>query len=285
VSINSSQLRVQGISVPRFLYGTAWKDQRTQELTELALRAGFVGIDTANQRKHYFEAGVGAAVRTALDSGRITRAELFLQTKFTFLDSQDKRLPYDPKAKVPEQVAQSFKSSLEHLQTDYIDAYVLHGPSRNVGLARADFEAWSAMEAVQRTGKTKLLGISNVTLEQLETLFTKAEVKPAFVQNRCYARTGWDREVRAFCRANGLIYQGFSLLTANSRELASPAFREIAERLQRSATDLVFGFALQVGMLPLTGTSNFEHMQADLACLNFELEAPDVRAIERISQR
>src|SRR5260221_367060 len=83
-------------SVPDFLYGTAWKEDRTAALTELALRAGFRGIDTANQRRHYFEAGVGEGLAAAYRSGLVTRADLFLQTKFTYQGGQDHRLPYDP---------------------------------------------------------------------------------------------------------------------------------------------------------------------------------------------
>src|SRR6187399_2311677 len=106
---------VRPMAPPRFVYGTAWKEERTEALTRQALDAGFSGIDTANQRKYYFEAGVGAAVRTALAAGTLTRDRLFLQTKFTFAPGQDSRLPYDPRASVPTQVAQSFQSSLEHL--------------------------------------------------------------------------------------------------------------------------------------------------------------------------
>ena len=85
-------------SIPTFLYGTAWKEDRTAALTELALRAGFRGIDTANQRRHYFEAGVGEALAAAYLAGIVTRADLFLQTKFTYRRGQDHRLPYDPEA-------------------------------------------------------------------------------------------------------------------------------------------------------------------------------------------
>ena len=96
---------------PSFIYGTAWKEERTQELTELALRSGFTAIDTANQRRHYVEEAVGDAVAAFLDGGR-RREELFLQTKFTHLDGQDDRLPYDARAPYAEQVRQSLASSL-----------------------------------------------------------------------------------------------------------------------------------------------------------------------------
>src|SRR5262249_14902788 len=121
---------LDGVGVPRFLYGTAWKEERTQRLTEQALRQGFRGIDTANQRRHYHEAAVGQAITAALATGVVTRNDLFLQTKFTFRTGQDHRLPYDPKAPIRQQVEQSFASSLEHLGTAIIDSYLLHGPTQ-----------------------------------------------------------------------------------------------------------------------------------------------------------
>jgi diketogulonate reductase-like aldo/keto reductase len=263
--------------LPRFLYGTAWKEDATERLVRLAIENGFRGIDTANQRRHYFEAGVGAAIRD------IPREELFLQTKFTYVDSQDHRLPYDPRADVATQVRQSFASSLEHLQTDIIDSYVLHGPSRRRGLSSEDLEAWRAMEELHASGKTRFLGISNVALDQLELLCQHAKVQPVFVQNRCFARTLWDREIRLFCRERNIIYQGFSLLTANLAELRTAAFRDIVLRSGRTPAQVVFRFALQVGMLPLTGTTSAEHMREDLAAADFELPAEDVQRMERIA--
>lgn len=269
--------------IPPFLYGTAWKEEQTEPLTRLALEAGFRGIDTANQRKHYFEAGVGAAVARAIADGIVTRDELFLQTKFTYRNGQDHRLPYDPAAPFAAQVRQSFASSLEHLQVAAIDSYVLHGPSRGRGLSDADREVWQTMEELHAAGSTRYLGVSNVALDQLETLCERATVKPMFVQNRCFARTAWDAHVRAFCRRNGIIYQAFSLLTANAGELRNARFREIVTRVGKTPAQVVFRFALQSGMLPLTGTTDGAHMREDLAALDFELSADDVAAIERIA--
>lgn len=269
---------------PTFLYGTAWKDDATERLTRLAIDNGFRGIDTANQRKHYFEAGVGAAIAQAIADGVARREELFLQTKFTYRDSQDHRLPYDPKADPATQVRQSFASSLEHLQVETIDSYVLHGPSRRRGLSPQDVEVWRTMEELHAAGKARFLGISNVALDQLEALCAMASVQPAFVQNRCYASMGWDAEVRAFCRAHAITYQGFSLLTANVRELRSARFREIVARTGKTPAQVVFRFALQVGMLPLTGTTDAAHMREDLGALEFVLSAADVAAVEAVGR-
>jgi diketogulonate reductase-like aldo/keto reductase len=273
-------ISIDGVSVPRFLYGTAWKEQETRRLTELALHQGFRGIDTANQRRHYDEAAVGRAVAAAV--GLRARGDLFLQTKFTFRRGQDHRLPYDPKAPIAAQVERSFASSLEHLGTDVIDSYLLHGPTLRTGLAPADWEAWHAMEAIQQSGRARLIGVSNVGLDQLQSLCRDARVRPRFVQNRCYAELGWDRDVRQFCAANGLVYQGFSLLTANRKALAHPELARIADRHGRSASQIIFRFALDVGMVPLTGTTDPSHMRADLEVFDFRLEPEEVQRIERM---
>jgi diketogulonate reductase-like aldo/keto reductase len=270
-------------AVPPFLYGTAWKEEETRRLTLLALRCGFRGIDTANQRRHYHEAAVGEGIADAVREGLVRREELFLQTKYTFRRGQDHRLPYDPGDPIGEQVRQSFGSSLEHLGTPWIDSYVLHGPTLRNGLAADDWEAWRAMEAIHAAGQAKLLGVSNVSLEQLKLLCASASVRPAFVQNRCYASMGWDRAVRTYCSQHGIVYQGFSLLTANRDALAHPQLRRIAERHRRTPEQIVFRFALDVGMLPLTGTTREEHMRADLTVLDFALEASEVTAIESLS--
>jgi diketogulonate reductase-like aldo/keto reductase len=276
-------LTMDGILVPRFLYGTAWKEQETGRLTGLALSAGFRGVDTANQRRHYDEAAVGRAVADAIAGGLASRDDVFLQTKFTFRPGQDHRLPYDPEAPVAAQVEQSFASSLGHLDTDVVDSYLLHGPSRRSGLGAADWEAWRAMEAIHDSGRARLLGVSNVTLEQLRRLSERARVRPRFVQNRCYAARGWDRDVRSYCTANGLVYQGFSLLTANREALASPELGKIAARHGRTVAQVVFRFALEVGMVPLTGTTDAGHMRADLEVFDFRLDRGEVERIERIA--
>jgi diketogulonate reductase-like aldo/keto reductase len=276
-------LSIEGVPVPRFLYGTAWKEDRTQRLTELALRQGFRGIDTANQRRHYHEAAVGQAVAASIVSGLVAREDLFLQTKFTFRRSQDHRLPYDPKAPIATQVEQSFASSLKHLGIAVIDSYLLHGPTDRVGLAPDDWEAWRAMEAIHDSGRARLLGISNVTLEQLQRLCQQARIRPLVVQNRCYAVRGWDRRVREFCAANGLLYQGFSLLTANREVMASPELARIAKRHGRSVSQIVFRFAVDAGMVALTGTTDADHMRADLEVFDFHLEPDEIERIEGVA--
>lgn len=267
------------VSIPSFMYGTAWKKEATTQLVLEAVAAGFTAIDTANQLIHYQEALVGEALLELAKQGT-PRERLFVQTKFTPVNGQDHRTPYDAQADLPTQVTQSFDSSLAHLHTDYLDSYVLHGPYYRRGLGAEDWEVWAAIEALYDAGKTKMIGISNVSAEQLTLLCAKARHKPMVVQNRCYAALGWDQDVREICREQAIIYQGFSLLTANREIFADPEVRAMAAKYGTGLAQLVFRFAMQIGMLPLTGTTNPQHMKDDLQSDRFTIEPDDLQRLE-----
>jgi diketogulonate reductase-like aldo/keto reductase len=263
------------------MYGTAWKKDATTRLVIEAVRAGFKAIDTANQLIHYDEALVGEALASLAHEGA-TRDRLFLQTKFTPVNGQDHRTPYDAAASITTQVQQSFESSLVHLHTDYLDAYLLHGPYHRGGLGPEDWEVWAAMESLYDRGKTKMIGVSNVTARQLTLLCERAKHRPMVVQNRCYAAFGWDRAVRDLCRTHGIVYQGFSLLTANREVFVDPGMRALADKYAAGVAQVVFRFAMQSGMLPLTGTTKVEHMVEDLQCERFSLAPDELQRVETV---
>ena len=270
------------VSVPSFMYGTAWKKEATAQCVLLAVESGFRAIDTANQLIHYQEALVGEALKS-LDQQDVKRNTLFLQTKFTPAGGQDHRTPYDPSADLTTQVNQSFASSLNHLRTDYLDSYVLHAPFSRRGLGEADWEVWSAMEALYRSGKTKMIGVSNISAGQLTELCQRANHKPMVVQNRCFAALAWDKQIREICRAHKIIYQGFSLLTANREVLVDPQVQRIARRLGATSAQIIFRFAMEIGMLPLTGTTNQQRMREDLEAERLTLSSDDIELIETIA--
>jgi diketogulonate reductase-like aldo/keto reductase len=269
--------------VPRFIYGTAWKEDQTEDLVRMALENGFRGIDTANQRKHYYEEGVGDAVSSAIEDGLVERSDLFIQTKFTYERGQDNRLPYDPDASLDEQVEQSLESSLEHLRTDYVDSLVLHGPQAREGLSEGDKTVWRTFEELVDSDSVERIGLSNVAPDQLEEFVEFADHPPTFVQNRCFARMAWDRPNREICAEHGIHYQGFSLLTANKRALQSRSVREIAERHGKTIPQVVFRFVLHLNMIALTGTTSEEHMQQDLDVFEFELTDEEIETIETVA--
>jgi diketogulonate reductase-like aldo/keto reductase len=261
------------------LYGTAWKEDRTETLTSAALAAGFTAFDTANQRKHYCEEGVGRALAAALAAGR--RDELFLQTKFTYQRGQDHRLPYDPRAKIDEQVRQSFQSSLAHLGVERLDSYLLHGPETGAGLTPNDWLVWRAMEELHDAGKVGAIGASNMSAAQLEQLHRGARVKPRYLQNRCYPSIAWDRAARTSCLKLGVVYQGFNLIR-DQLVWRSPHVAEIAQRLGATTAQVIYRWAMAVKMLPLTGTTDAAHQAEALKAAEFELTPAEIAVIEEL---
>jgi len=270
-----------GVTMPSFMYGTAWKKDATTRLVLEAVQAGFRAIDTANQLIHYDEARVGEALQL-LAKQNVGRGALFLQTKFTPVNGQDDRTPYDRTATVTIQVRQSFESSLAHLHTDYLDSYVLHGPYYRGGLGPEDWEVWAAIESLYAEGRSKMIGVSNVSAGQLALLCERVAHRPMVVQNRCYAAFGWDKAVRDLCRTHGIVYQGFSLLTANREVFSDPAIRLMAQKYDTGVAQIVFRFAMQIGMVPLTGTTNTQHMAEDLQADRFTLTSEELERIETI---
>jgi diketogulonate reductase-like aldo/keto reductase len=263
---------------PSLLYGTAWKGARTAGLVERALELGFRGLDTACQPKHYDEAGVGRGLAACLDRG-LRRSDIYVQTKFTALRGQNpESIPYDPRAPLREQVEQSCAVSLRNLGVSQLDAWLLHSPFER----HADtLAAWRAMEAAVDAGHVLSLGISNCYEPAvLRALWREARIKPSVVQNRFYDKTGYDREIRAFCTEHGLRYQSFWTLTGNADVLATSELRAIAARYSASPAQVFFAYAVALGITPLSGTCTERHMRDDLALP--ALSSSDTTSISRL---
>ncbi len=269
-----------GVKMPRIIYGTAWKKERTANLVVKAIQAGFRGIDTACQPKHYDEPLVGAALHRLKDHG-IEREALFLQTKFTSLSGQDLRqVPYDKNSPIESQVAQSFEASKKNLQTEYVDSLVLHSPMAPHALL---MKVWNAMEKIQKTGGARQLGISNCyDTEVIRVLYADANVKPAVVQNRFYQETGYDADLRHWCSNHGVIYQSFWTLTANPHVLVSNTVRNIAQKYNKTEAQIFFRYLSQSGIVPLTGTCSEQHMREDLSIFDFELSSDDLKNVSHL---
>ncbi|NOT83347.1 MAG: aldo/keto reductase [Methylococcaceae bacterium] len=277
---NDFLISAYGVRLPKIIYGTAWKQARTAALVEQAITLGFRGIDTACQPKHYHEAGVGAGVAACLTKG-LDRSDLYLQSKFTALNGHDPlQVPYDPKANLSDQVAQSFQVSLSNLQTTYLDCLVLHSPLAN---PQHTLEVWQAMERIFNSGDVKQLGLSNCyDLAQFVSLYQSAKIKPAVIQNRFYADTQYDHALRDFCHQHHVIYQSFWTLTANPNILADAKLQNLATKYCRSVAQIFFRYLSQQNIVPLTGTTSTKHMQEDLAIFDFELTADECVVIDEL---
>ena len=142
---------------------------------------------------------------------------------------------------------------------------------------------WRAMESLVDIGGVRQLGISNCySLEQLKTLYDGARVKPAVVQNRFYAESAYDREIRVFCRKERIAYQSFWTLTANGHVLANDTITKLASIYGRTPAQILFRYLTQIGVVPLTGTRSQAHMRQDLEIFEFKLTDRERDALDRI---
>ncbi|KAK4542436.1 hypothetical protein LTR36_006688 [Oleoguttula mirabilis] len=257
--------------MPALIYGTAWKKERSRDLVRQALLAGFRGVDTAAQPKHYREDLVGLGITDAIKEGGIKRNEIYIQTKFTSTNGQDPtNLPYNPDSSITEQVNASVASSLKNLGSSrptasepaYIDCLLLHSPFPT---PKQTQEAWRAMEShVPHSVRT--LGISNVYHPPaLTALYNFAIVKPVVLQNRFYRETGYDSAIRALCAEKDITYQSFWTLTANPHLLKSKVVHSVAQGAGVSLPVALYGLVLGMGRVSvLDGTTNAERMVEDI---------------------
>ncbi|KAJ7598068.1 Aldo/keto reductase [Mycena floridula] len=265
--------------LPRIIYGTAWKKDRTASLVVKAVLQGFRAIDTAGQPKHYNEPLVGEALETLYKDHGLKREDIFLQTKFTSISGQDtsQPLPYDPSDSITQQIQSSFEKSLKNLRTTYLDSYILHSPLRTL---EGTLEAWRTLMSLQDSGKVRMIGVSNTyEVSTLEALSRERKVQ--VVQNRWFEGNQWDTGVLKYCRANEIVYQSFWTLTG------SPSLLSHAESSAAAAkctpAQAVYRFAQLEGIVPLSGTTNETHMKEAVAAENVELK--DVDRIRRFVEQ
>jgi len=269
--------------MPSILYGTAWKEDKTEELVFQALQLGFRGIDTACQPKHYHEAGVGHVLMKLHELG-LNREDIFLQTKFTPLSGQDPmRIPYDPSAPLEEQVRQSFARSLNNLHTSYVDSLVLHSPLYPYeNLMRV----WRTMEELVSGDSIGQIGISNCyDLQLLKNLYQDSRIKPGIVQNRFYLQSGYDIEIREWCLEHEIVYQSFWSLTANPHLLGSFEVTRMAEKYSKTPAQILYRYLCHRSIVPLIGSTSQQHLQQDLDIFSFELAQEEITSMDLLLNR
>lgn len=261
-------------TMPQIIYGTAWKKERTAELVTAAIQAGYRGIDTACQPKHYNESGVGEALKRVADT--IPRTELYIQTKFTPINGQDlQTVPYEVKGSLSDQILQSFEVSKKNLHLDYLDGLLLHSPLESL---QETLIAWKIFEKIHQQEGAKRIGISNCyDLRMIKHIYEAAVIKPTILQNRFYPVTRYDHDIRAWCLENNVTYQSFWTLTANPHLLESKAVRQASQKYRKTPAQVLFRFLTQIGIVPLTGTTSLQHMSEDLDIFLFTLTFTEIQ--------
>ncbi|CEI63957.1 hypothetical protein FVEN_g9247 [Fusarium venenatum] len=258
-------LKSSSTTMPKLIYGTAWKKEESADLVHTALRYGFRGVDTAGQPKHYNEEGVGQGVQRAIRDGIIKREGLFIQTKYSPPANQNENAPYDFDAPIVDQVHQSVQSSLKYFTIEgeepYFDCVLLHTHLRTTD---ETITAWKTLETyVPR--QIRNLGISNTKLPDLQALNDTVTVKPSIVQNSFHPDTNFDVELRAYCRRQNIAFQSFWTITSNPKLVVSKPVRVIAQKAGVAPVAAHYALILCLeGIAVLDGTTKESHMKDDL---------------------
>lgn len=145
-------------------------------------------------------------------------------------------------------------------------------------------EVYRECEKFVDEGRVKQLGISNLyNVNGLRKLYDDARHKPSVVQNRFHADTNFDHEIRQFCREKNIFYQSFWTLTANPQILAHPLVQQLAQERRATPAQIFFRFLMDIGLTPLTGTTNDKHMKEDIQVLGWHsLDHESVAKLKRL---
>jgi len=253
-----------GVHIPCIGYGT-WQMPNGKETTNIileALEAGYRHIDTAAAYGN--EESVGQAIR---QSG-IPRKEVFLTSKLANPDHGYQA------------TRTAFQRTLECLDTDYLDLYLIHWPnpiSSRQNWQEANAGSWKAMEEFYEAGLIRAIGVSNFLPHHLEALSAQARIMP-MVDQLSLSPGQAQPEVCAYCRAHGMLLEAYSPL-GTGRVLQTPQMGAYAEKYQKSIAQTCIRWSLQMGFLPLPKSTHPEHMRKNMEVFDFSLTTEDVAAL------
>jgi diketogulonate reductase-like aldo/keto reductase len=269
-------------AMPALGFGTLIPDPvATRSATKAALEAGFRLLDTAERYKT--EKEVGEAIQEVFQGGKIKRNDVFVVTKLWNTHHR------------PDRVKPAFEASLKKLQLDFVDLYLIHTPfafqpgdefdprdakgnvinDQGVTL----LETWRALEALVDGGRCRAIGLSDVSLEQVQEIVDAARIKPAVVHVESHPYLP-EWELLDFCKQHGIVLQAFAALGHSSEPklLENPVVTAIAKRVNKTPAQVLLAWAIQRGTAPLTTSKTPSRIQE-----NFEVSAIPEDAVQEIS--
>jgi diketogulonate reductase-like aldo/keto reductase len=270
-------------AIPALGFGTLIPDPiATRIATKAALEAGFRQLDASERYRN--EKEVGEAIQDVFKAGKIKREEVFIATKVWNNNHR------------PERVKPAFEASLKRLQLDYVDLYLIHTPFAfqpgdeqdprdtngsviyDKGVTLLD--TWKALERLVDEGKCKAIGLSDVSLGQVQDIFEAARIKPAVVHVESHPYLPqWD--LLDYCRKNGIVFQAFAALGHSSEPnlLEDPVITTIAKRVKKTPAQVLLAWAIQRGTALLTTSKTPSRIKE-----NFEVSTLPVDAMREIRE-
>ena len=256
-----------GVEIPKVGFGT-WQIPNGDICYNAcldALKAGYVHIDTAEAYGN--EESVARAIRT---SG-LKRSDVFITTK----------LPSH--IKTYEEAKRHLDESLERLDTDYIDLYLIHAPWpwSEIGkdCKKGNREVWRAFEEAYLAGKVRAIGISNFNVDDMKNILDSCMIKPMVNQVEFHIGHTLDEDVE-FCKKNGILVEAYSPIQTG-KLLNKIDIMNIANKYQKTVAQICIRYCLQKGTLPLPKSQTTSHIYSNTE-LDFEISKEDMEYLDRV---
>lgn len=265
--LTTSYTLANGVKIPVLGFGT-WQTpdgQTAVDAVKAALAAGYRHIDTAQGYQNEESVGIG------LKESGVPREDVFLTTKLW-----NNNHSYDL-------VQSSFEASLNKLQTDYVDLFLIHWPNPitfRENWQQANAESWKAMEELYQAGKIKAIGVSNFRPQHFEALKETAKIFP--MVNQIFLAPGeLQPEVVTYGQEHGILHEAYSPL-GTGKIFAIPELQTLAQKYQKTVAQIALRWSLQHGFLPLPKSVTPSRIQENSQVFDFVLSAEDMATLDQL---
>lgn len=258
--VEKFMLLSNGVKIPSIGFGTykSGDDEETAKIIKNALNLGYKMIDTASFYNN--EVGIGNGIK---ESG-IDRKDIFIVTKLWNDDHG-----YD-------NTIEAFNKSLNNLQVDYIDLYLIHWPNK------LNAETWRAFEHLYETGKVKAIGVCNFKVEHLEELKKTAKIMPMVNQVEIHPFSTKNNIIN-YCKDNNIKVVAWSPIS-RGRVLSNDLMIDLSQKYKKSIVQIVLRWHMQKGVIPIPKSSNENRIKENIDIFDFEISSEDMKAIDSLDK-
>ena len=258
--VEKFMLLSNGVKIPSIGFGTykSGDDEETAKIIKNALNLGYKMIDTASFYNN--EVGIGNGIK---ESG-INRKDIFIVTKLWNDDHG-----YD-------KTIEAFNKSLNNLQVDYIDLYLIHWPNK------LNAETWRAFEHLYETGKVKAIGVCNFKVEHLEELKKTAKIMPMVNQVEIHPFSTKNNIIN-YCKDNNIKVVAWSPIS-RGRVLSNDLMIDLSQKYKKSIVQIVLRWHMQKGVIPIPKSSNENRIKENIDIFDFEISSEDMKAIDSLDE-
>ena len=258
--VEKFMLLSNGVKIPSIGFGTykSGDDEETAKIIKNALNLGYKMIDTASFYNN--EVGIGNAIKES----KVKREDIFLVTKLWNDDHG-----YD-------KTIEAFNKSLNNLQVDYIDLYLIHWPNK------LNAETWRAFEHLYETGKVKAIGVCNFKVEHLEELKKTAKIMPMVNQVEIHPFSTKNNIIN-YCKDNNIKVVAWSPIS-RGRVLSNDLMIDLSQKYKKSIVQIVLRWHMQKGVIPIPKSSNENRIKENIDIFDFEISSEDMKAIDSLDE-